>query len=70
MYDESINLDDEEDINNEPEYDISSIRSALREEAMGAAFGGGFGGGFIDSCDIDSMSDEEVLTRAMQEGLL
>lgn len=62
--------DNEEQYNDEPEYDISALRNALKNEAMGAAFGGGFGGGFVDACDIDYMSDAEILRRARNEGLI
>ena len=49
--------------------DINKLRQDLKEELYGAAFGGGFGGALVESFDVDRLSDEAVIQRAMANGL-
>lgn len=51
------------------EIDIDRLREDLKNEALGAFYGGGFGGALIESFQIDSASDEELIHIAQEIGI-
>ena len=49
--------------------DIDELRDDMRNEAYGAFYGGGFGGALMEAFDIEGASDEEILEKALEEGI-
>ena len=48
--------------------DVDVLREDLKNECYGAFYGGGFGGALMESFDIESASDEELVEIAMSKG--
>ena len=51
------------------DFDSDRLREDLKSECYGAYFGGGFGGALIESFEIDSASDEELIDIARKKGI-
>lgn len=56
MYEETITID------------IDNLRDDMRDECLGAYFGSGFGAALIESFDVDSVSDEQLVKVAIDKG--
>ena len=48
--------------------DADGLREDLKNECYGAFYGGGFGGALMESFDIESASDEELVEIALSKG--
>ena len=48
--------------------DADVLREDLKNECYGAFYGGGFGGALMESFDIESASDEELVEIALSKG--
>lgn len=48
---------------------IKKLREDLKNDALGAFFGGGFGGALFEVCDLDRVSDEELIEIAIEKGI-
>lgn len=62
-------MDDNYDDDNTITIDVDALRRDMRNESLGAAFGGGFGGAFVEASDIDRLSPEELVERALRQGI-
>ena len=49
--------------------DVDVLREDLKNESYGAFYGGGFGGALMESFDIESASDEELVEIALSKGI-
>ena len=49
--------------------DADGFREDLKNECYGAFYGGGFGGALMESFDIESASDEELVEIALSKGI-
>ena len=49
--------------------DADGLREDLKNECYGAFYGGGFGGALMESFDIESASDEELVEIALSKGI-
>ena len=49
--------------------DVDVLREDLKNECYGAFYGGGFGGALMESFDIESASDEELVEIALSKGI-
>ena len=49
--------------------DIDALREDMKDECYGAFFGAGFGGALIDSFDVEDASPEELVQRAVDQGI-
>ena len=49
--------------------DVEELRKDLVNDSYGAFFGGGFGGALIESFDLQSASDEELVRIARNKGV-
>ena len=48
--------------------DADGLREDLKNECYGAFYGGGFGGALMESFDIESASDDELVEIALSKG--
>ena len=49
--------------------DVDVLREDLKNECYGTFYGEGFGGALMESFDIESASDEELVEIALSKGI-
>lgn len=49
--------------------DIESLKEDLKNELQGAFYGGGIGGALIESFQVDTMTEEEIIDLAIRYGI-
>lgn len=49
--------------------DVERLREDLKQDCYGAFFVGGYGGALMESFDVESASDEELISIAERNGV-